>query len=62
MKKKIKIVPRVVRRPTAIKMNPILFEPMAVIRLGVMMLITRFISQFKTVAIDKDLSCMISDM
>ena len=60
MKKKMKIVPSVVRPPTAIKIIPILSFPMAFTRPGVMIEITRFINQLRTVATDTDLSCIIS--
>ena len=58
----MKIVPSVVRPPTEIKIIPILSFPMALTRPGVMIEITRFINQLRTVATETDLSCMISAM
>ena len=62
MKKKMKIVPRVVRPPTAMNIIPMLSFPMAFTRPGVMIEMTRFINQLSTVATDTDLSCIISAM
>lgn len=58
----MKSVPRVVRTPTATNMYPMLLSPIFLTRDGVIMEITRFISQLSTVATDTDLSCMISAM
>ena len=62
MKKKIKIVPSTVRPPTEIKMYPMFSSPIDLTNPGVIIEITRFISQLRTVATDTDLSCMISAM
>jgi len=59
MKKKMKIVPSVVRAPTLMKMYGIV-SSLAIT--GVMIEITRFISQLRTVATLTALSCMISLM
>jgi len=52
----------VVVHPTATKIYPMLSSPIYLIKFGVIKEINKLTSQFKTVAILTDLSCMISAM